>query len=379
MGIHGMNEVLKRYGVNFAKRSLQEQAAWLRRATQKKDKEVLLMAVDFAQLLFRYNSTATRAAIYRQTRQELIEGVPPEKDGIFRDVFGRFVQDVFSFLQVGLVPVFCLDHPKFKLPQKRETLQKKLEAKERDCETIRVLRERLSSDTRSQEAFERTFGEKKVDEEEKLRRCLTRQVDFLSPEHLDTILSFLYVCGFQLLQAGDEGERLAAKLCQEHRVDVVLTSDTDILPLGARFMLTNTMESNGNERLYTLVSLEDVLEKMNTSYTGFIDLCILLGTDFNERIPGVGPVKACRLWEEGNKTLDNVTSLQGTPQGENLRITWCRRYFLQGVPSLPFRAQLYPCPYYFDKDAAWGTFPPEFSWCRDAYFRALNRWTFPEE
>lgn len=125
--------------------------------------------------------------------------------------------------------------------------------------------------------------------------------------HVRNLLSTL---GFPVLVAGDylantgDGEGLAASLCVSGNDFCVATSstDSDIHAYGGNLaILELSSERHQVNGVSTTIhfakvrSLEAILQQLQWSFNTFFDMCILLGTDFNLRIPGIGPVKGFDL------------------------------------------------------------------------------------
>jgi len=82
-----------------------------------------------------------------------------------------------------------------------------------------------------------------------------------------------------------------------------LTKDTDVLASGTHTMLCNI---NLRSKKFTMIKLEKILEKLNLDCNSFLDLCIMCGTDFNDNIPSVGPIRSLDYIEK-HKTLENIS------------------------------------------------------------------------
>jgi len=83
-----------------------------------------------------------------------------------------------------------------------------------------------------------------------------------------------------------EAETTCADLCKRGLVDAVMTEDTDVLAYGAPVFLTKTDSSKD-----TCIRLKhkDILDSLELTAYEFTDLCIMLGCDYNNNIPKVGP------------------------------------------------------------------------------------------
>jgi len=116
-----------------------------------------------------------------------------------------------------------------------------------------------------------------------------------------TLLGYL---GIPYLQAPSEGEATAADLVKQDAAWAVSSKDYDALLFGAprlaRFVAIGSREflpSRGISRVVApeLIELESWLGRLGLSRDQLIDVAILIGTDFNRGVPGVGPKTALRL------------------------------------------------------------------------------------
>src|SRR5437899_12871337 len=131
-------------------------------------------------------------------------------------------------------------------------------------------------------------------------------------EEAKTLLTLL---GIPWIQAPSEGEAEAAFLARQGRVWAAGSKDYDSLLFGAprllRFLAVASSEflpSAGRSRAVPpeLLDLEENLRLLGLSREQLIDVAILVGTDFNEGVKGIGPktaVKRIREWK----------SLEGAP------------------------------------------------------------------
>jgi hypothetical protein len=91
--------------------------------------------------------------------------------------------------------------------------------------------------------------------------------------------------GVTVLIAPHDSESFIASQVQEN--DVAVTIDSDALPFGCQLIAHNI----GTPK-ETWIRLSDVLAALNMSLYTFQVFCVMLGTDFNPRLPLCGPAKA---------------------------------------------------------------------------------------
>ena len=97
--------------------------------------------------------------------------------------------------------------------------------------------------------------------------------------------------GIPYATASREAEALCCELVLQKLAFAVLSTDTDVLLFGCPRMVSLSR----NRTQFIETRLADVLESLGLKHAEFVDLCILLGTDFSTRQRGVGPKKALAL------------------------------------------------------------------------------------
>lgn len=92
--------------------------------------------------------------------------------------------------------------------------------------------------------------------------------------------------------------------------DVAVTSDSDALPFGC----STIVQHFGSDK-ETWIYIEQVLEMLKLRMETFQELCILLGTDFNPRLKGCGPVKCFTSITQASFSLEKFAEdNQGTQE-----------------------------------------------------------------
>ncbi len=120
----------------------------------------------------------------------------------------------------------------------------------------------------------------------------------------DDAKQVLAMLGVPVVQAPEEGEAQAAHLASKGDVWAANSRDYDSVLFGSprlvRYVTISGQEflpSKGTSRplIPELIELERLLKSLGINRQQLIDLAILVGTDFNEGIEGVGPKTALRL------------------------------------------------------------------------------------
>jgi flap endonuclease-1 len=129
----------------------------------------------------------------------------------------------------------------------------------------------------------------------------------LTREMVGEARELLRMLGIPTLQAPSEGEAQAAHMARANVVWAAASKDYDSLLFGAprvlRFLTISGKEflpSQGVARPIQpeLIDLEQLLTALAITREQLVDLSILVGTDFNDGIKGIGPKKALKLVRE---------------------------------------------------------------------------------
>ena len=126
----------------------------------------------------------------------------------------------------------------------------------------------------------------------------------IGPAENKKIQNLLTYMGLPWFKAAGEAERTCAWLCKYDYVKGVVTTDSDVLAYGAPIFVQDVRV---NQDTCKLIRHQDVLEVLDLTAEQFLDFCIMCGTDYNERIRGIGPAKAYKLICE-HDDLDGISS-----------------------------------------------------------------------
>ncbi|MEM0449466.1 MAG: flap endonuclease-1 [Methanomassiliicoccales archaeon] len=139
----------------------------------------------------------------------------------------------------------------------------------------------------------------------------------ITNEIVESSRILLFHLGIPVVQAPEEGEAQAAYMAIRGDVWAACSQDFDSLLFGAPNLVRN-LAIGGKKRIsgrdqnkeipIEVVNLNDALQKLNLTREQLVDLCILMGTDFNEGVLGIGPKKGLKLIQE-HKNLETVLKL----------------------------------------------------------------------
>jgi len=193
---------------------------------------------------------------------------------------------VIHWLRYGITPVVVFDGGR--RPQKAETSKKRAKSKSDRQGKLDILKS--------------TPVLSLTNEQHKEMKTLTNGLFNIKPSDYNKFKAVLKGLGIPCLTARYDAEQLCSALCLEGLVSAVLSTDTDnmayLCPLQ---LIRKSKDTVFDNRLmefvpqYECVRARDVLQGLNMTPSTFVDLCILLGCDFNTNIRGYGPVKSFDL------------------------------------------------------------------------------------
>ncbi|MFH1055061.1 MAG: flap endonuclease-1 [Candidatus Altiarchaeota archaeon] len=146
----------------------------------------------------------------------------------------------------------------------------------------------------------------KAKEEGRLDDALkfAKRTSKLTDKMLADSKTLLTMMGVPHVQAPSEGEAQCARMVREGNAWAVGSQDFDCLLFGAP-KLVRGLTLSGKMEL-GIIELDAVLSDLGVTKEQLIDLAILVGTDFNEGVYGIGPKKALKAVKEGRASEFDV-------------------------------------------------------------------------
>ncbi len=214
----------------------------------------------------------------------------------------------------------------------------------------------LKSGTIEERAARREKAEREYEEalrEGDMGRAFSKaqQTSRMTPDVLESSKELLRLMGVPVVQAPSDGEAQAAYMCLRGSVDLAASQDFDSLLFGAPRLVRNLTISGRRKmpgkNVYRTVMPEVVdsgktLAGLGITREQLVDVCILIGTDFNPGVPGIGPKKGLKLIQK-HGSLERVIAEAGydVPGYEEVR-----SIFLDGPRSDDYSVE--PSPPDFD-------------------------------
>ncbi|ESZ97852.1 DNA-repair protein rad2 [Sclerotinia borealis F-4128] len=126
----------------------------------------------------------------------------------------------------------------------------------------------------------------------------SRRTVRVTREHNAECQKLLKLMGIPYIIAPTEAEAQCATLARAEKVYAAASEDMDTLCFDSPILLRHLTFSEQRKEPIQEVSLEKVLTGLNMDRKQFVDLCILLGCDYLDPIPKIGPHSALKLIRE---------------------------------------------------------------------------------
>lgn len=190
------------------------------------------------------------------------------KGEVTSHILGLFNKTII-LLKMNIIPIYVFDGKppdfKSKVIQSRRDIKNKAYSK---------LEEDLSEEDRIK-YFKRTVS--------------------ISRKQINECKELLDLMGVAYIEAPEEADSQCAQLVKEGLVDGVLTEDMDILTFGASSIYKN-LTSYKKEKYK--INLQNILSTLNLTYEQFVELCILFGCDYNEKMKDISPETIYKIYLE---------------------------------------------------------------------------------
>ncbi|KAI9787662.1 MAG: Elongation of fatty acids protein 2 [Geoglossum umbratile] len=163
------------------------------------------------------------------------------------------------------------------------------------------LAKRVMRKAEATEAHEEAKETGTAEDVEKFSRRTVR----VTREHNEECKRLLRLMGVPYIDAPTEAEAQCAVLAKAQKVYAAASEDMDTLCFDSPILLRHLTFSEQRKEPILEIHLEKVLAGLDMGRSQFVDLCILLGCDYLDPIPKVGPNTALKLIRD-YKTLEGV-------------------------------------------------------------------------
>jgi len=186
-----------------------------------------------------------------------------------------------NMIEAGIKPVYVFDGEPH--PLKAKTLQLRSERK-----------------TEAEKAWKEALEKGDLE----TARIKAQQTSRVTSEIIEQSKKLLDALGIPYVQAPSEGEAQASYMVKKGDAYAVGSQDYDCLLVGAPILIRNLTSTSKRKlpgkQAYVNISpqqirLQENLDRLGITQEQLVDMAILIGTDFNEGIKGIGPKKSLEL------------------------------------------------------------------------------------
>ncbi len=180
----------------------------------------------------------------------------------------------------------------------------------------------LEARRRRREEAERAARQAREEGDLETAKAKAKQSSRLSGEMIEQADDLLDRLGIPTVQAPREGEATAAAAVEAGEAFALVSQDFDALLFGAPRLVRNLTTTQkrkvpGKDKRVEvkpeLIRLANVLDALEVSREQLVAVGVLMGTDFNEGIEGVGPKRALGAIKEHGSLCEAAEDLGGDP------------------------------------------------------------------
>ncbi|KAL4866649.1 flap endonuclease 1 [Aspergillus spectabilis] len=142
----------------------------------------------------------------------------------------------------------------------------------------------------------------------------SRRTVRVTREHNAECKRLLKLMGIPYIDAPTEAEAQCAVLARAGKVYAAASEDMDTLCFESPILLRHLTFSEQRKEPIQEIHLNRAMEGLDMDRNQFIDMCILLGCDYLEPIPKVGPNTALKLIREHGSLEKVVESIESDPK-----------------------------------------------------------------
>ena len=264
---------------------------------------VNLKVIDFNTLSGKYISIDAFNAIYQFMAIIRQPDGTPLKDhngNVTSHLSGLFYRTI-NFLELGMKPVYVFDGRPPEL--KTATIEERIKIREA-----------------AREKWKNALKEGDLEKARKYAQAAIKVDKVVISESKE----LLQALGLPVVQAPSEGEAQAAYMARKGHTWASASQDYDSLLFGSPRLVRNLTlrrkrkvagKSSFVDVDLELVELETVLRELEITQEQLVDIGILVGTDYNEGIKGIGPKKAYQL-------IRKYKSLEEVVKHEKFNLDW---------------------------------------------------------
>jgi len=151
-------------------------------------------------------------------------------------------------------------------------------------------------------------------------RTKAQQTSRVTDEIIEQSRELLDALGIPSIQSPSEGEAQASYMVKKGDAYAVGSQDFDCLLVGSPILIRN-LTSSGRRKLpgkeaYTKINPQQIrlksnLKSLDITQKQLVDMAILIGTDFNDGVRGIGPKKSLNLIKKNGNVENALATIGG--------------------------------------------------------------------
>ena len=214
-----------------------------------------------------------------------------------------FLKQINHLNNFNITPIYIFDGKPPK--EKNECIDDRRNTKKQKYERMENLEEKIESITTQIPTIEKEKKHIYINNVKEMKKEMNKiKMSIIHIKQTDIILlkEMFDLLGIEYYQADTEAEIICSRLVRNNYVYGALSDDTDLLPNG-----TNKFYSgyDFNKDFLIEIHLPSILENFKINMNQFIDICILCGCDYSNKIKAIGPINAYKLIVK-YKDIENI-------------------------------------------------------------------------
>ena len=196
-------------------------------------------------------------------------------------ILGLFNKTI-NLLKMNIIPIYVFDGkpPSFKW----QTINNRKDAKKQASEKL---------------------NDEYMNEEDKIKYF--KRTVHINKYQIQECIELLEIMGIPYVVAPEEADSQCAELVKCGLADGVLTEDMDIMTFGANKIYRN-LTSYKKDTLE--VSMDDVLKELNLNYDQFVELCLLFGCDYCDKLNDMKPELIYKYYSKNKNIIDTINNIK---------------------------------------------------------------------
>jgi flap endonuclease-1 len=196
-------------------------------------------------------------------------------------ILGLFNKTI-NLLKMNIIPIYVFDGkpPSFKW----QTINNRKDSKKQASEKL---------------------NDEDIPEEDKIKYF--KRTVHINKYQIQECIELLEIMGIPYVIAPEEADSQCAELVKCGLADGVLTEDMDIMTFGANKIYRN-LTSYKKDSLE--ISMDDVLNTLNLNYDQFVELCLLFGCDYCDKLNDMKPELIYQYYSKNKNLIATINNIK---------------------------------------------------------------------